>query len=281
MTTCIQRPKLSDFGFTTDDSSVFYRPQWSKLPLLVLAIYRVVVSLYVIGFFIGVLVLSIKSQGGASFVYLTTIAFMIFIAYNVTASVNVIWDGCIKRRNAGEELCVRHKTHWFLFSMTTNLNFLVTLVYWSALYTPMLPLIYDLTMHTLTSVVCLLDIFLTPVPIYLLHFVYPLLLGTIYLVFTLIFWAVGGFHRQPIYPFLDYTDHPGRAAGAIVGIFAAVVLMQGAVWALYKFKQWIWVRCDGGTSAPTRLRTLSAAEVEEHCIEDEKVVDEPITTGQI
>ncbi|XP_022107394.1 protein rolling stone-like isoform X2 [Acanthaster planci] len=247
MTTArFQRPKLADIGFTTDDSSVFYRPQ---------------------------------NQGGASFIYLTTYAFMIFIAYNVAATVNVIWDGCMKRRTAGEGLLLRHKTHWFLFAMTTDINFLVTLVYWCALYMPSLPLIYDLTMHTLTSVVCLLDLALTPVPVRLLHCIYPLLLGTVYLAFTVVFWAVGGYGREPIYWLLDYSNYPGRAAGAIVGIFVALLFLHVVVWALYKLKLWIWFKCDGGTR-PRQMRA-SVTSAEEHCIEQENLVKDPPTAELI
>ncbi|XP_033626958.1 protein rolling stone-like [Asterias rubens] len=271
-----RRPKLSDLGFSTADCTVFHRPQWSKCPQIAFAVYRVVLALYVTGFLLGVIVISVQHQGAESFIYLTTYGFIIFAAYNTVAAFNVILDGCIRRHNPSQGSSrFNHQLHWFLFNLTTNINFLVTIVYWGLIYTPgFLPLVYDLNMHTLTSVICLLDLFLTALPVNLLHFIYPFLVGVGYIIFTLVYWAINP-NDDPIYPFLDYTNNPGLAAGAVIGSSMVVVIMQGIIWLMYKLRQWIWIRCGYSWMG----RDSSG---EDCCfLDDQGSGNEEVTTGQV
>ena len=88
-------------GFIT-----FNFKQWSKCPQIAFAVYRVVLALYVTGFLLGVIVISVQHQGAESFIYLTTYGFIIFAAYNTVAAFNVILDGCIRRHNPSQgETC--------------------------------------------------------------------------------------------------------------------------------------------------------------------------------
>ena len=147
---------------------------------------------------------------------------------------------------------IRHQIQWCLFNITTNVNLVVTIIYWSVLYSPSLDfsLFYDFNLHATPAILTTLDLCVTAVPVRLLHFVYPLGFGIAYVTMTLIFWAVGGRTPYgPIYPILDYENKPGLAAGVICGTAALVVVLQGVLWAVYKLRIRVWGRCrpDGDT----------------------------------
>ncbi|XP_038056147.1 protein rolling stone-like [Patiria miniata] len=257
---CCERPKPSDFGLSYDDASVFYRTQWKKFPYILFIIYRVVLALYLLGILIAYFVQQIQLLAGQAFVYLTNLGFIVFVIYMVVAAVVAVVDGVIRPRmqNGQSEdapMGIRHKIHWMFFNITINLNILVTFIYWGALYNPAFPFFYDFHVHTVTSIVSLLDLFLTPIPVRFLQFIYPISFDVAYLALTVIFWAAGGrtiSSTGAIYPFIDYTNSPGLAAGVILGIFVAVIIMHGLIWALYKLRVWIWLKC-GNEAVTTEI----------------------------
>ena len=65
----------------------------------------------------------------------------------------------------------------------------------------------------------LLDLFIVARPAQLLHFLHPTLFGLCYLIFSVVYWAVGGTDPEGhhwIYPMVDW-DRPGLAVGTAVG----------------------------------------------------------------
>ena len=76
-------------------------------------------------------------------------------------------------------------------SIFINISILITIVYWGFIRVP-LPLIYDLTAHTFPSILGLLEVVLTPIPVKLQHVIYPLIYSIIYIIFTVVYWAAGG-----------------------------------------------------------------------------------------
>ena len=145
------------------------------------------------------------------------------------------------------EVGIRHKIQCLLFNITLNVNIIVTLIYWSFLYDPSVSFFYDFHVHSFTTIVSLLDLFLTAMPVRFLHLIYPMGFGIAYLIMTLIYWGAGGVTRlgDYIYSFINYTESPGLAAGVACGVLIGVVLVQLLVWGLYKLRMWMWVRCSG------------------------------------
>ena len=65
----------------------------------------------------------------------------------------------------------------------------------------------------------LLDLFIVARPAKLFHFLHPTLFGSCYLIFSVVYWAVGGTDPEGhhwIYPMVDW-DRPGLAVGTAVG----------------------------------------------------------------
>ncbi|XP_038058688.1 protein rolling stone-like [Patiria miniata] len=246
-----ERPKLSDLGLTTNDSSVFYCTQWTTWPWVhyPFVLYRIVIALYMLGMLLATTIGQIQQIGGQTFLYLTNLALIVVAVYLLVGAFIAWLDGVILRSRNHEVMGIRHRIHWFLFSITININLIVTIVYWSLLYSPSYngPSFFDFNVHATPAIISTLDLFVTAIPVRLLHFVYPLVFGIAYVVMTVIFWAAGGRTAYgPIYPILDYTNDPGLAAGVICGVMVLCLVLQGALWCLYKLRMWVWMKCREG-----------------------------------
>lgn len=67
--------------------------------------------------------------------------------------------------------------------------------------------------HAVNGIYVIIDIFITGIPIRILHTYMLIIYGLIYIAMTLIHWAAGG---SAIYPMLDWEEKPGLAAGTVV-----------------------------------------------------------------
>ena len=131
----------------------------------------------------------------------------------------------------------------------TNVSILVTIVYWGVLYNPdnssPSQLYYDLTAHTFPSILGVLDILLTPIPVRIIHMVYPVSYALTYMTFTLIYWAAGGTDSSGntgIYPgFLDWAD-PGMTSLSIFLCAIGITVCQFVLWGLYRLKMFLFER---------------------------------------
>ncbi len=138
----------------------------------------------------------------------------------------------------------RHKLQWLVLNIYMNVSILVTIVYWSFLYSPgYSSLYYDLTEHTFPSILGIIDVVITPIPIRLVHVVYPFTYGIGYIVFTVIYWAAGGTDpsgNSGIYPgFLDW-DEPRPTSLNVFLCAVAICASQALLWGIYKMKMAIF-----------------------------------------
>eukprot|EP00118_Oscarella_pearsei_P001587 m.7846 g.7846 ORF g.7846 m.7846 type:complete len:187 (+) comp19802_c0_seq2:299-859(+) len=119
--------------------------------------------------------------------------------------------------------------------------FLITTIYWPILYEPGIdPLYIDINSHALNSVFVLIDLFLSRVPTRILHFYQPIVYGSVYAIFTVIYWAAGGTGLNGsrfIYKILDFDDEPGMAVLYIVLIvLVATPLFHLLTFAFYALR---------------------------------------------
>lgn len=119
-----------------------------------------------------------------------------------------------------------HKVAWFFYEIAVNNSILVTIVYWSFLYTGFKIREIDVAFHLLNSVLMLTETCLSAVPVRLLHVVYAELYGILYTIFTVMYWLNGGTNTEGynyIYPIIDYEAKP-YAAVVLIIIYALVGL---------------------------------------------------------
>ena len=128
---------------------------------------------------------------------------------------------------------------WILFSITSVFAFVVSIGFWTLL-APEIGVSYlvseqNLQIHLINSILVLLELSLTAIPVRLLHAIYPFVYGMIYVLFALIYWSVD--HKNVVYPFLDFGKSPGITAASILVIgFVVIPLLQLLIYGLYRLK---------------------------------------------
>ncbi|XP_066297439.1 protein rolling stone-like [Branchiostoma lanceolatum] len=131
------------------------------------------------------------------------------------------------------------QVQWLLFNMSFTVAFFVLFAY-NGLVIKGEFNIQDVAVHILNSVVALLDTLVCGIHVRLLHVVYPMCFGLLYVVFVLIYWGAGGTDAKGnpyVYSIIDFSGDPGLAAGVCVGlVFLAVPLSHLFVYLLYRLR---------------------------------------------
>ena len=103
-------------------------------------------------------------------------------------------------------------------------------------------LLLAISIHGANSVYVVFDMMVTAIPVRILHFYQPLLMGAIYAVFTGIYWVVT---NSRIYPFLDYTNSPGEAAIWLCALTASGLAVHILMFGLYRLRLFVYSGCSG------------------------------------
>ena len=123
-----------------------------------------------------------------------------------------------------DALQCHQKLFWFTHVIAATAGLLITAGYWSVLAGDDPVDANNITKHALNSVFMVIDTSLSAIPVRLLHSLYVLLYILIYLVFTFIYWLLGGTDNQGntyIYKGLDYDNFEP----IIVGLMAVSLLV--------------------------------------------------------
>lgn len=125
-----------------------------------------------------------------------------------------------------DDLRFHHKFLWFLYGISATAGVWITVGYWTILVGDDPIDANNITKHALNTVFMVIDTWLSAVPIRLFHSLYPFLYLVIYLIFTVIYWLLGGTNRhgEPfIYEALNYNDFD-PTLGSLLVVFIVVVL---------------------------------------------------------
>lgn len=138
------------------------------------------------------------------------------------------------------------KATWLLADVVNAFAIIVTLVYFVFLY----PLIgktnfIDINVHGLNSVLVLADAVLTARPVRLLHVLYPLIYGALYLIFGTIYWSMNK-KVNVLYPGVLDWNHPARTAIVICMVcFVALPVLQLFHFGIYRLKLFVYKKLYG------------------------------------
>lgn len=139
-----------------------------------------------------------------------------------------------------------HKGLWFIFNLAANAAILITLLYWTLIFGGKTSGL-DVTTHLINSVVIVADLMLSTIPVRILHVFHALILGVLYIVLTVIFWAVDGTNARGepyIYSYIDYSETPGFSIGLMVGfVLLGQPLVQALLFGLYKLRCFLGLKC--------------------------------------
>jgi hypothetical protein len=160
-----------------------------------------------------------------------------------------IEDGCNSsgtiQNVTSDNLTWYMKLSWLLSNIVQVFSICVTAIYFSAIYPTLnanvseTELFIDFNVHAVNSALVLIDILICARPVRVLHLVYPLVYGIVYVTFSVVVFEVSG---TVIYNVLDYTK-PVYPVVTVVGMaFVAIPLLQLACYGIYRFKNYLYGR---------------------------------------
>ena len=96
----------------------------------------------------------------------------------------------------------------------------------------------DINIHGVNSIIMLLDNFFTAIPVRLLHVIYPIIYGAIYVIFSAIYFAFDP-ENHVVYPGLLDWRSPGVTIAVIVVVVGVLLpLIQLAWYGWYRLRLW-------------------------------------------
>ncbi|XP_064071401.1 protein rolling stone-like [Vanessa tameamea] len=211
----LEHPKSSDFYISVWQSTR------SPLPLL---IWRTLLFLASLGIFITSITFYIVSpiSVGYWFIYLTHwgLTLMLF----ATGSGAAISARCYFAGPISAEFCLPWyvKTFWVLHNVSVPLAFLITIFYWTILYSEdfleELNAALDIAIHGINSLIMFLLLVTSSHPIRFLHLLHPFAFAFTYVFFSIVYYLAGGTgpSGEPyIYPVVHWGE-PGIAIVVVV-----------------------------------------------------------------
>lgn len=126
--------------------------------------------------------------------------------------------------------------HWVLYSIGNELSLCIMILYWSFIYRGGTVDGVNANTHLLNGILSLVDMWISGLPVYLLHVLYILVFSSVYSIFSgLYFIATGGI----IYKVLDYGSNAGAAVGLYLALtFLLLPVVHFLVYLMYLGKQW-------------------------------------------
>lgn len=131
------------------------------------------------------------------------------------------------------------KLTWIFYCIATAASVLVTVMFFAALWPQMDHAggidMENLQLHGINSVIVFVDLLLNAIPVRLLHGIYVVIYGVIYVIFTAIFYGAG--NHAAIYPGVLDWGMPGRTIGIVLGVaILGVTIIQFLLFCVHKIK---------------------------------------------
>ena len=140
-----------------------------------------------------------------------------------------------------DEMTWYMKLSWFLFNTVQSTSIIVSVVYFGALYPRRVQGGYvitldDLNAHAFNSLIILLEVGLSALPVRLVHVVFPIAYGTVYVTVNAIYWSMDKVNNV-VYPGVLDWNYPANSA-VVVALLALVVfpLLQLLFFGLYRLR---------------------------------------------
>ncbi|XP_055848527.1 protein rolling stone-like [Episyrphus balteatus] len=221
----------------------FYKSQWqTRERSFWYLLYRWCVALFYLG---SILACAIHQFDNARFfIYLTDWGFVLCtIATLYGAVLTTLWH--FDRVDALEDSW-GIKLFWILHWSALVLSIVISSMFWTLLL-QVDPSIagdpYNLLQHATNSIVMIIDHFVVRFPSRILHFIYPLGIGAVYCLFSIIYYFAGGTGAygasNSIYPILDWGGSPLIACLSVLTAVLACFIFSFILFWLYKLRVYL------------------------------------------
>jgi len=249
---------------------------------LLYAIYRVAIAT----FFLITTVISFANYVSYAlwFIFLTHWSYTVIAVNTVLQAVCVVRHYTdVHRKAVGAtslQMSPVFKVIWVLQTIGFTTAPVVSSIYWIVIYSGIFVDFDNVNKHIINSVYVFVDVFITGIPVRLLHFLYSLAFGTVYIVFTLVYWAADGrnVHGDPfIYSILDYSNDPSTAVTWLVVVYVFLVVCHCATYALYRLRVLLVRQCRRHNSTAYIEQDTADSEPVETKIdipEEHKIIEE-------
>lgn len=193
----------------------YYCFQW-PVPRLVFVVYRLVVAAYAV----SITCISIVEFNHDKWkypwpVWLTNWSYFMLACHLLCSAVVAVFSFYDRPSVLPSEPLFRRvlpfyiKLSWFLFVVASSAAFLVTIVFFTAIY-PGMQITYlskdDIHLHVMNSVLVVFELAVSAIPVRILHVVYVIAYGALYVAFSAIYWAFD--HSRVMYPGVLDWNHP-------------------------------------------------------------------------
>ncbi|CAG9855101.1 unnamed protein product [Phyllotreta striolata] len=216
------------------DPNIFISSQWQRNktdPNLIYLIYRTAVMLF---FFITWVITIVRESGKGKWpIFLTnwgyttntvqaTLAFiMLFFSY--------IGSTCNKPK-IKESVLSLYSVYWVAYNVASSTGLVISVIYWTVIFDANKIALDALNffVHGNNSILILIDVCIIAHPFIMWHVIYPVMLGTIYSIFTIIYYAAGGTGKEGrpfIYKIVNW-DKPGMTLGVCLGVLIFVIIIH-------------------------------------------------------
>lgn len=234
------------------------------------------------------------SQGSARyFIYLTNWAHIAFNLYLIVAAVSISLKlyfsdkqeqlSLARQREyfgirnpegywntSNNKLSWYQMVHWVLFTIGNEGAFVILALYWSLLYRGGDVNGVNANTHLVNGLLAVVDLWVTGLPVNLIHFLYLMIFSTIYSTFAGIYYIYSG---DIIYVPLDYRANAGAAVGLCLSVgffllpfihslfYLMFLCRQGLV---YRVHAWRFGGSSGRGSDEHLVESICLEELREH-----------------
>lgn len=186
--------------------------------------YRWLIAIFYSFCFVNSVVYSIsKNQFAFMFIYLTR--WNLFGTMASTVLGAILATQYYKSPDRCEHLKGVIKFYWFLSNLTVVLSLCVSTIYWTALYKGEDINLNNWLSHGTNSVVLVFDLLIIQHPTRFSHFLYPMAVATVYMIFSIVYPLLGGMEPNGynyIYPILDWRHD---TLNATIAAFRSLALI--------------------------------------------------------
>ncbi|XP_043503026.1 protein rolling stone-like isoform X1 [Polistes fuscatus] len=144
------------------------------------------------------------------------------------------------------KLTMLEKSYWVFYTVTSSLAVGVTVTYWTAVYNPKINYIdpLNIMLHVCNSILMLIDLSITSVPIYMKNVWWCLIVVLFYIIFSIIYYAAGGLDKNGyhyIYKILNW-EKPIQTLLICAGCMTFIVLLHFLLCLFDKLRDCLYFR---------------------------------------
>ena len=145
-----------------------------------------------------------------------------------------------------DQLSAHHKFFWWLYNISATVGLMITVGYWLVVFNGEPVDLPNVTKHILNFVFLFIETMISGVPVRLYHGVYSIAYVALYIVFTVIYWALDGtdiYGNPYIYEALDWNNISSMTIILIPLFLIILLIIQLLFYALFKFRSWLATKC--------------------------------------